>query len=137
MHTVYFHCVKFTRALTLWETYYSGIFLLRIEVVENMSEMRAIVNCHSCLHCWYWFSPEDMRREQPGAKWLLSLNSLCNLASPRSYWKLMMVGRTGRQTQGQSAKLSSPRPDLDFQDYWNPFQKLTPIRSLSVCWFNL
>lgn len=47
--------------------------------------------------CWYYLE-EEMEREQPETKWLLSLNISCKLGSPWLHWKLV-VGGTGGKTQ--------------------------------------
>lgn len=113
-------------------TYFSGSFLLRTEVVQNMSGMRAISNSHSYLHCWYWFPPGRLEERTAWGKVTLEPK----LPLQTIFSKASLTDNGGRnsetQTEAKSAQLSSPRPDLDFKDHWKPFQKLTPIRSLSV-----
>lgn len=79
--------------------------------------IRAIGNCHSHLHGWYWFSKGSNGERTAGGKWLLSLNTPCKPALPCLYWKFMVLGGVGDKTQilKCSEQFSSPGPDLDLQ----------------------
>lgn len=81
-HFIYSHSCKFiTTIFSYWK-----LKLLKI-YGRNLWELLAIVTL--TFTTGIDFLKEEMKREQPAAKWLLSLNSSCKLASPWLHWKLM------------------------------------------------